>query len=133
MSLQATSQGLLTPIVEAPPVQPYEHEADYDDYGEEEDIPVIRDDNSSDSEQSVIAQTNQPTQRAAALPKQPMKIFQHLKPPMLLREEPVWLREVIEATPVFCGLLSLTSTKGIGFGNERLRTFKVSDYIHYTI
>jgi len=111
MSLQA-NQGLMSPIAEAPaPVQP--PEADYDDYGEEEDMPIITDDVSSDSEESVVAQTNQPTQLAAAPPKQSMRIFEHLKPPMFLQEEPVWLREVIEATPVFCGLMSLTSTKGI--------------------
>ena len=76
-------------------------------------MPIITDDMSSDSEESVIAQTNQSTQQAAALSKQSTRIFEHLKPPMFLQEEPVWLREVIEAMPVFCGLLSLTLTKGI--------------------
>ena len=134
MTLEATSQGLMTPIAEAPaPVQP----PDYEDYGEEEDMPIITDDMSSDSEESVIAQTNQSTQQAAALSKQSMRIFEHLKPPMFLQEEPVWLREVIEAMPVFCGLLSLTLTKGIEILEtkdfEHLRSVIIYIILLYTV
>jgi hypothetical protein len=120
---------MATPVAVLPP-PPDQDEAQYND---DEELQVYDDPNdendSEDDEDNHQASQRRPEQRGAVRTNgnnNASRILTHIKPtnlPLFLKEYPDWLQNVIRATPVFCGLLSLTSTNGLEvLGPEDLQT-----------
>ena len=112
--------AMATPTAAMLPAPPTQDEAQYDD---DQELQVYDDPNeekdSEDDEDNHQPSLTRPEQRRGATRTNgnynASRIFTHIKtanPPLFLNEYPGWLKNVIRATPVFCGLLSRTSTNG---------------------
>ena len=98
------------PAQPAQPAQPADEEFEYDD---EEEVRLFGHDE-DDVEDGDHDEENEVTHGGAhgrpVVAKEKKKLFEHLKTskePLFLQSEPQWLKETMEAAPVFCGLLSL--------------------------
>lgn len=110
---------------------------------DDEDLQVFHDDNeeddNSDFDEEPQSQRQAGRRQTAAVTavlgivnKEDSRICNHIKqttPPIFLASHPEWMENVIKATPVFCGLLSLTKTVEI-LGPKDLETRR-SDIILY--
>ena len=137
MSIQDKSHNMMaTPNA---PEQEHQELLEHDD----EDLQVFHDDNeeedNSDFDEEPQSQRQAGRRQTAAVTavlgivnKEDSRICNHIKqttPPIFLASHPEWMENVIKATPVFCGLLSLTKTVEI-LGPKDLETRR-SDIILY--
>ena len=137
MSIQDNSLNMMA-SPNAPEQEPQEL-LEHDD----EDLQVFHDDNeeedNSDFDEEPQSQRQAGRRQTAAVTavlgivnKEDSRICNHIKqttPPIFLASHPEWMENVIKATPVFCGLLSLTKTVEI-LGPKDLETRR-SDIILY--
>ena len=137
MSIEDKSHNMMaTPNA---PEQEHQELLEHDD----EDLQVFHDDNeeedNSDFDEEPQSQRQAGRRQTAAVTavhgtvnKEDSRICNHIKqttPPIFLASHPEWMENVIKATPVFCGLLSLTKTVEI-LGPKDLETRR-SDIILY--
>ena len=137
MTLQESSHNIMaTPNA---PEQEHQELLEHDD----EELQVFHDDNeeedNSDFDEEPQSQRQAGRRQTAAetavhgiVNKEDSRICNHIKqttPPIFLASHPEWMENVIKATPVFCGLLSLTKTVEI-LGPKDLETRR-SDIILY--
>ena len=130
MTLQESSHNIMaTPNA---PEQEHQELLEHDD----EELQVFHDDNeeedNSDFDEEPQSQRQAGRRQTEVMRtgvlgdvnKEDSRICNHIKqttPPIFLASHPEWMENVVKATPVFCGLLSLTKTVEI-LGPKDLET-----------